>query len=169
VRPLIALVASLLLAGAIPAAANVIWPAAILTERLLSWWIIGLSLAIEVLFVWLAFRLKPVDTLLATIAANAVSMAAGLFLIPILGIVVEASLHVSGIGVKIDWDAFSPASWAVTVVLAFLFNLGLELAVYRYGYRLPVGARQAALIALANGITVGLALFSLQMVPSSLY
>ncbi len=168
-RPLIALVASLLLVGAIPAAANVIWPAAILTERLLSWWIIGLSLAIEVLFVWLAFRPTLVHTVMATIAANALSMAAGLFLIPMLGMFVEAALSVSGVGVKINWDAFSPASWAMTVVLAILFNLGLELAVYCYGYRLRVGARQAALIALANGITVGLALFSLQMVPSSLY
>jgi hypothetical protein len=151
------------------AAANVIWPAAILTERLLAWWIIGVSLVIEYLFVWLAFRLPAVKTAWATLAANAVSAGIGLFLVPFLGILFEASLQGSGIAIRIDWDAFSPAGWIATFLMAVGFNLAIELAVFRYGYQLALDKRVVGLIVLANAITVGLALASLQIVPHEHY
>lgn len=156
---------------ALPAAAeaNVVWPAALLTERLLAWWIIGASLVIEALFVWAAFRLPFWKTVWATLAANAVSAAVGLFLLPFLGILLEASLQGSGIAIKIDWDAFSLAGWIATFAIAVAFNLAIELAVFRYGYGLRIGRWAAGLILLANVITVGLALVSLDVVPNEGY
>jgi hypothetical protein len=65
----------LIAVAALPAAAgaNVVWPAALLTARLLAWWIIGASLIIEALFVRAAFRLPFWKTVWATLAANAIS------------------------------------------------------------------------------------------------
>ncbi|MGV1014065.1 MAG: hypothetical protein ACOYB4_03750, partial [Methyloceanibacter sp.] len=102
------LVLAILLA-AIPgeASANVIWPAAILTGRLLAWWIIAASLVIEFFFVQRAFRLKPPDALWATLAANAVSAVLGLYALPFAGIFVELGVLHSGLGDKIGWDTFS--------------------------------------------------------------
>ena len=59
------------------AEANVIWPAALLAGRMLSWWVIAASLLIEAAFAWQAFRLTPLKALAATIAANAVSAVLG--------------------------------------------------------------------------------------------
>lgn len=156
---------------ALPAAgeANVVWPAALLTERLLAWWIIGASLVIEALFVRAAFRLPFWKTVWATLAANATSAAVGLLLLPFLGILLEASLQGSGIAIKIDWDAFSLAGWIATFAIAVAFNLAIELAVFRYGYGLRIDRRAAGLILLANVITVGLALVSLDVVPNEDY
>jgi hypothetical protein len=167
--PKIVILAVLFEALSDAAIANVIWPAAILTERLLSWWVIAASLLIEFLFVWWAFRLPPLKALLATIAANAASAAIGLFALPYLGLFWEAALFGTGIGVKINWDAFSPAGWAVTFLLAVGLSLGIELAVYRYGFKLPVNRRVVWLLLLANIITAGIAFISLDIIPDPTY
>lgn len=152
-----------------PASANVIWPAAILTGRLLAWWIIAASILIEFFFVQRAFRLKPLDALWATLAANAVSAAVGLFALPYLTLLWEAALFGTGIGVKINWDAFSLTSWLLTFILAVAINLAVELAVFRYGYRLKIDRRAFWLIACANFITAALALVSLEFVHDPVY
>ena len=151
------------------AEANVIWPAALLAGRMLSWWVIAASPLIEAAFVLAAFRLPPLKALAATVAANAVSAVLGLFLVPLFGILLEASLHGSGIGLKIGWDAFSPAGWIGTLVIAVAFNLVIELLVYRYGFKLAIDPRAVLLIALANVITAGLAMASLDVVPTDDY
>ena len=151
------------------AAANVIWPAVILGGRMLAWWVVGLSLVIESVFVWGAFRLTPGKALLATIAANAVSAMVGLFVLPYLTMFLELGLYHSGLAAKIGWDTFSLEAWLVTFALAVLINLALELAVFRFGYKLPIGKRAVGLIALANVITVGLAFASLDIVPDPDY
>ena len=155
--------------GAGGAEANVIWPAALLAGRMLSWWVIAASLLIEAMFVWQAFRLTPLKALLATIAANAVSAAIGLLAVPFLGIVLEASLQGSGIAVTINWNTFSPAGWIATLVIAVAFNLGIELLVYRFGFKLAIDRRAVLLIALANVVTAGLAMVSLDVVPTEDY
>ena len=162
-------VALLVVAVPAAAAANVIWPAAILTERLLAWWVIGVSLVIEFLFVRAAFRLPVAKAAWATLAANGLSAAAGLFVVPFLGILFAAGLHYSGIGLRLNWQDFGPADWAVTFVMAVVFNVAIELTTYRYGFRLTVDKRAAALILLANIITVGLALVSLAGIPHEHY
>jgi hypothetical protein len=162
-------VALLIVALPAAAAANVIWPAAILTERLLAWWVIGVSLVIEFVFVRAAFKLPPVNAAWATLAANGLSAAIGLFVVPALGVLFAAGLHHSGIGLKLNWEDFGPADWAVTFIMAVAFNLAIELATYRFGFKLPVGKRAASLILLANVVTVGLALISLAGIPHRLY
>ena len=168
-RLLIAALAVSLGAGGGTAEANVIWPAALLAGRMLSWWVIGVSLLIETAFVWQVFRLTQLKALSATIAANAVSAAIGLLAVPFLGIVLEASLQGSGIAVKINWNTFSPAGWIATLVIAVAFNLAIELLVYRYGFKLAIDRRAVLLIALANVVTAGLVMVSLDVVPTEDY
>jgi hypothetical protein len=93
----------------------------------------------------------------------------GLFLLTYLTLFLELGLSHSGIAETIGWDTFSPVAWLVTFALAALVNLALELVVYRYGYKLPVGRRAVALIALANANTVGIALVSLDFIRDPLY
>lgn len=105
----------------------------------------------------------------ATLAANGLSAAVGLFVVPFLGILFAAGLHYSGIGLKLNWQDFGPTDWAVSFVMAVAFNVAIELATYRYGFRLTVDERAAGLILLANVVTVGLALVSLDGVPDEDY
>ena len=130
---------------------------------------IAASLVIETAFVWQAFRLSALKAFLATLAANAASAAIGLFAVPFLGLLFEVSLQGSGIAVKIDWDAFSLAGWIVTFAMAVAFNLAIELAVYRYGFKLALDRRVVLLIALANVLTVGIAFASLDVIPTADY
>lgn len=162
------LLAGILIGLTTEASANVIWPAALLTGRMLAWWIIGLSLLIECAFVWFAFRQTLGKTILMTVIANAVSAAVGLFAIPALGIGWEFGSHSAGLK-EIGWDTFSLASWIATFVLAVAFNVAIEIAVYRYGFKLAIERRALLLVAAANIVTVGLAFLSLDVIPDSDY
>lgn len=147
------------------AMANVIFPALIVTGRMLAWWVIAASLIVEFFFVKAAFRLSPANAAFATLAANGLSAALGLFAIPYLGLFFEFGLYHTGVAGAIGWDTFSLAAWIVAFVLAVGFNLVIEIPVYRFGYRLKVGRREFLLIALANAITAGLACASLAFIP----
>jgi hypothetical protein len=162
-------VALLLAAFPTEASANVIWPAAILTGRLLDWWIIAASILIEFFFVQRAFRLKPLDALWATLGANAVSTVLGLYALPYGGMFMEIGIHHSGLGDRIGWNTFSLTAWIITFILAVVINLAAELAVYRFGYRLNVDRRAVWLIALANIITAAIAFASLDIVRDPIY
>ncbi len=164
----IAVLALLLAALPQEASANVIWPAAILTGRMLTWWVIAASLLIEFLFVRRAFGLPPLKALLATLAANAASAVVGLFALPYGGMFLELGIFHAG-GEAIGWDTFGVAAWLLTFALAVAINLAVEIPVYRFGYGLKVGRRAFWLIALANILTVGLAFASLDLVKDPTY
>jgi hypothetical protein len=69
--------------------ANVVWPALYLETRLFSWWAISVGLLVEYLFIRRVFGLSPKKALLADVIANVVSAVAGIFLIPVAGILWE--------------------------------------------------------------------------------
>ncbi len=144
--------------------ATVIFPALILSDRLLAWWIIAATIFIEAGFVMLAFRLTKLNALFA----NAASAAVGVLTLPYLGFYTEVAINNAGLTTEMGW-AFSPQDWAVAFLLGLAINLVIELAVYRFGYGLKLGTRQVALITAANVITVGMALLSIAFIPSHLY
>jgi len=156
---------------AVPTAAeaNVIWPAAIIAERQLAWWLIGFSLVIECYFVWRAFGLSLGNTVLATVVANAISAVIGFLTIPILGILFKAALSGSGIEEAIGWEDFGLADWLATLLMAAAVNAAIELAVFRYGMGFKVDRRAAGLIVLANLITAALAVASIWAVAPEPY
>jgi hypothetical protein len=98
--------------------ANVIFPALILSDRLLAWWIIGATILIEAGFVMAAFRLTKLNALFASLAANAASAVVGLLTLPYLGFYTEIAINNAGLTTEMGW-AFSPQDWAV----AFLIGL----------------------------------------------
>jgi hypothetical protein len=151
------------------AEANVVWPGLLLTQRLVAPWVIALSLLIESLFVWRIFRLTPGRAFLAALAANVASMALGVVGIPVLGILPDLALHITGLHEWFGWLTFSAAGWALIAILAVAFNLAVELPVYRYAFKLRLTPRAIAWLATANAITVGIAFISNAIVPVPLY
>ncbi|MGH6864840.1 MAG: hypothetical protein ACREDO_01350 [Methyloceanibacter sp.] len=168
-RPKAWLLALFLAALPSPALANVVFPALMLSGRLLAWWVVALSLLIEFLFVRAAFRLSPLNAALATLAANAVSAAIGLFLLPYIGMVTEPGISHTGLADLTGFETFGVASWLLAYLLGVGLNLAIELLVYRFGYRLKIDARAFWLILLANAITVGLTLASLDLIADPHY
>ena len=138
----------LLLCVSSAAHANSAWPALYLfAHGIYVWWVIAFGLAIEWLAIKWLFRLSNIRTTAVDIAANATS---ALFGVAVL--LVPPFIH--GIFYKI----------VPTLVLAIVVNLIVETAVMRFGFKLPVTKRAAAVILAANTVTVLLAL-----IPMSQY
>ena len=157
------IVAFLMLAS--PAAiADVVWPALYLETRLFSWWAIGVGLVAEYLFIRWLFQQSIQRSVVATVAANSASSVVGVLLIPVAGILWEffpgsIYMHI------LHWGTFNPITWAATFVLACLINSGIEALVYKKGFKFQVHRREFFWIVIANAISVGLAFFTLFMVP----
>jgi hypothetical protein len=117
-------VVALLIAG-LPsaAAANIVFPALIVTGRMLDWWIVALSLVIEFLFVKAAFRLSAANAAFATLGANGLSAALGLIALPFIGIGFEFGLLHTGIADATGWQTFGLAAWIAASLMAVVFNL----------------------------------------------
>ena len=146
------------------AIADVVWPALYLETRLFSWWAIGVGLVAEYLFVRWLFQQSIQRSVVATVAANAVSSVAGVLLIPIAGILWEffpGSIYMY----LLKWGTFNPITWAATFVLACLVNTGIEALVYKKGFKLQFHRREFFWIFIANAVSVGLAFVTLFMVP----
>lgn len=111
--------------------ANVVWPSLYIAERMLTWYIIGAGLLVEIIFckyfvkttwgraAWMAFLM------------NLVSTVAGIFLIPIsgfLGVLLLAPL---------DLPTFDVWIWLLSYVLAILCNVWIEGGALRLVFHLP--------------------------------
>jgi hypothetical protein len=102
--------ALLLIVAPSVALANVIFPALILSDRLLAWWVIAATIFIEAGFVMAAFRLTKLNALFASLAANAASAAVGVLTLPYLGFYTEVAINNAGLTTEMGW-AFSPQDW----------------------------------------------------------
>lgn len=157
--PRLALAAALLLAGILPATANVMWPALLMEQRLSSPFVIGLGLAVEWALIRWVFGFPPLRALWAALAANAASAAVGFVGRPFLGAVWSVLPAVMGL------PTFGSLDWAGTFVVAVLANLLIEGLVLRWGFRLPMTWRNLAWLALANAATIGAAYASTAIFP----
>src|SRR5690349_6510752 len=97
----------------------------------------AIGLAIEWLAIKWLFRLSNIRTTAVDIAANATSALFG-----VAALLVPPLIHGFFYGV------------VPTLVLAIIVNWIVETAVMRFGFKLPVTKRAAAVILLANTITV---------------
>lgn len=144
--------------------ANVVWPSLYLGGRLFTWWIIGTGLVIEFFFVlWLTKATLPRAGLM-TLAMNAVSAGIGIIGIPLSGIVWELIASIT-IMPLFDWGTFNPVTWFVSCVLAAFLNAAVETASLRFIFKVAWTRRSFLWLALANFITVGLAMASIMMRP----
>jgi hypothetical protein len=153
-----------LLAVSFPASADIIWPAAALEARLLTWWAIALGLLLEFAVVWRVFRLPVKRAALATAVANGISTLAGIVLIPLAGIIWVP------LGVLLRFPAvFSPIGWITTFATACLINTAIEAAVYRRSFDLTVRGREFVWVLFANALSVGVAVGSFLVSPMRWY
>lgn len=143
-----------------PAFADFVWPAVILEERMLSWWVIAAGLLIEFLIVRRLFALTVKEAGIATLLANGVSTVAGIPLLPIAGLAWE---------VVNEWltnqGTFNPVSAVMTFLLACLINTVIEVLVYKHWYEYTVGRREVWWVFVANALSVGVAFGSLFVKP----
>jgi hypothetical protein len=149
------------------ARADVVWPALYLESRLLSLWAIPAGLLAEFAFLRWWLRLSARRAIVADVVMNAASALVGLFAIPIAGLGWELSFG-QLVNATFNVGTFNPAAWLVTCAFAVLINTAIEAVVLRHVFKTPLTRSRIAGLSLANGVSVGLAMASLQMAPLQL-
>jgi hypothetical protein len=147
--------------------ADVVWPSLFLANRLMTWWIIGAGFLIEFFFVLWLTRAAPVRAGLMTVVMNVVSTAVGVLGIPLSGLLWELIATVTLLPL-FNWGTFNPVTWIVSCLLATLLNALIEVASLRLIFKIPLTRRLFWWLALANFITVGMALASIMVSPPEL-
>jgi hypothetical protein len=147
--------------------ADMVWPALILEQRLVSAIPIIVGLVIE----WLALRfggfgLAWKKAAIVDVAMNAVSTVAGIPLIPLLGLAWE--LVPGQLLYKFNIGTFNPFTWLATLVLATAATAAIEAAVVAWGFKVDMTKKRFGVLFLANGASVGIAFASLFLHPPKL-
>jgi hypothetical protein len=112
--------------------ADIVFPELLFEGRLLAWWIILIGLAVELPFVRLLTGFALKRCVVADLTMNAVSTAAGLLLIPILGLGWEL-----GGSQVLGESRFDFAHWTGTFLLAVIVNSAIELALWSFVHDPP--------------------------------
>jgi hypothetical protein len=142
-----------------------VWPALVLEQRLLSAIPITAGLVVEWLVLWLGgFGLSCKKAIVVDVVMNAVSSAVGVVLIPALGFGWEyfAEFVLSKL---FNVGTFNWGSWAVTFAIAVLATTGIEAAVVRWGFKVPLRRRRFWTLCAANCASVAIAFASLWIYP----
>ncbi len=144
--------------------ANIVWPALFLTQRILTWWAIGLALPIEYLAVREITKITPIKAILVTLFMNLVSCLLGIILIPLVGIIWEFFPGIVLYKV-FSMGTFNPLTWIANLFLAGLINTGIEGRVVRHFSKNSLTRKDYIFLFFANLMTVGVAFGSLMLYP----
>jgi hypothetical protein len=148
--------------------ADVVWPALVLEQRILSVLPITAGLIVE----WLAlyfggFGLSWKKAAIVDVVMNAVSSGVGIILIPALGFAWEL-----GPGQVLyrafNVGTFNPATWVVTFVIAVFAATVIEASVVRWGFKIPLDRRRFSILCAANSASVAIAFASIWINPPRL-
>lgn len=153
-------IVAILLFVALPASADMVWPALFLGDRLIAWTTIIFGLVVEYIFLRRFFAFGVRKAIIADIAMNAASTVLGIVLIPLAGIAWEVFPGMILYPI-FKVGTFNPGTWLATFVLAVLINAALESLVIRYGFKTKVWKRGFWILFAANAISVGAAFISL--------
>ena len=148
--------------GALPTG-NIVWPALLLEDKLLTWWIILAGLLLEFIFVWKGLKCRAAKAVLATCTANLFSTLAGMLLIPLSGILIEVILHIPHQLINSSFFmTFGLLAWIGTFILATLVNVTLEGWIYKL-FKLPFYyfGKTFWYFAFANALSVAMAIYFL--------
>ena len=145
--------------------ADMVWPALVLEQRLISVVPITLGLLTE----WVALRfggfgLSWKRAALVDIAMNLVSTVAGIPLIPLLGLAWEV-FPGQMLYKFFNIGTFNPGTWAATFVLATIATTAVEAAVVRWGFKIALGWSRFGVLGLANSLSIAIAFISLWLRP----
>jgi hypothetical protein len=145
--------------------ADVVWPALILEQRLLS----AIPIIAGLLTEWLALRLGGFGlswkrAAVVDVVMNLVSTAAGVPLIPLLGLAWEIF---PGLVMYrfLNIGTFNPGTWVATFLMATLATTAVEAAVVKWGFKIALGWRRFGILGLANTLSVAIAFVSLWLRP----
>jgi hypothetical protein len=145
--------------------ADLVWPALILEQRLLSAAPIAAGLILEWLVLCFGgFGLSWRKAALVDVLMNAVSTCAGIILIPAVGLIYEA-FPGSFINDALHVGTFNYGTWTVTFAIAVLATTLIEAAVVNWGFSIPMSKRRFYMLCIANTGSVALAFASLWMRP----
>lgn len=100
--------------------ANVVWPSLYILEGMLSWYVILLGFAVEIVFVKFFLKETYLKSVLIAFIMNLISTVLGLILIPLSGLVGEVLLIPFGTG------TFHFTHWLLSYILAILINVVIE-------------------------------------------
>jgi len=148
--------------------ADVVWPALLLEQRMLSLVSIVAGLIVEWLALWLCgFGLTWKKAAVVDVVMNTASALLGIFLIPLLGMgweyfpgqLIENALNVG---------TFSAINWLATFVIAVAVTTAIEASVVRWGFKIALGQRRFWTLFGANAVSVGFAFVSVMLYPPHL-
>ena len=148
--------------------ADMVWPALVLEQRLIS----VIPIIVGLLTEWLVLRLGGFGlswkrAAVVDIVMNLVSTVAGIPLIPLLGLAWEVFPgHV--LYKFFNIGTFNPGTWAATFIMATFATTGVEAAVVRWGFRIALGWRRFGVLGLANSLSIAIAFISLWLRPPHL-
>jgi hypothetical protein len=141
-----------------------VWPALILEQRLLSAIPIIGGLLTEWLALRLGFGLSWKRAAVVDVVMNLVSTAAGVPLIPLLGLAWE--IFPGRVMYKFfNIGTFNAGTWVATFVMATLATTAVEAAVVKWGFKIALGWRRFGILGLANSLSVAIAFGSLWLRP----
>lgn len=140
--------------------ADVVWPALALEQRLLSILPVLSGLLFEALVLRYAFALTWRKAALVDLVMNAVSAAVGLLLLPSAGLATDRWL-INHLSVA----TFDRTDWAIACLFAMFLSSGIETAVVRWMFRIPITVRRFWWIVFANAGSVAIAFVSLMLFP----
>ena len=149
--------------------ADMIWPALILEQRLVS----VIPITVGLLTEWLALRLGGFGlswkrAALVDVVMNAVSTVAGIPSVPLLGLAWE--VFPGQVLYKFfNVGTFNPGTWIATFLIATLATSGVEAAVVRWGFKLGLGWRRFGILCGANSVSIAIAFASLWLHPPKLW
>ncbi len=144
--------------------ADVVWPSLFLGDSLLTWWIILAGLVVEFFFIlWLTSG-TPVRAALMAVTVNIVSAAIGIVGIPLSGLLWELLATITILPL-FEWGTFNPVTWFVSCLLAAMLNTVVEVGSLRLIFKVRWTKRLFWWLALANMITVGMAMATIMMRP----
>jgi hypothetical protein len=151
-----------------PLYADMVWPALVLEQRIMSVVPIMAGLVTEWLALWFGgFGLSWRRAAVIDVVMNAVSSALGIALIPALGFVWE--VFPGAVLYRLfNVGTFNPGTWAATFVIAVLATTAIEAAVVRWGFKVPLDRRRFWILCAANCVSVAMAFASLWIHPPRL-
>jgi hypothetical protein len=144
--------------------ADIIWPALVVEERLVSPWVIGLGLLVEFYFIRRLTTLSFWRCVLADVVVNAVSAILGLALLPFVGTTWDF-LADFALDSVFNFQSISSGGWLLLFFCSVLINALVETALLRFVFKQHEWFRIFWWMCLANAITVGIAFISLMIWP----
>jgi hypothetical protein len=142
------------------ARADVVWPALVLEDRILTWWSIAAGLLAEWPVVRYLTRTTWTKSFLLNALTNLASTLVGIFLIPAGGFLTDFIPEL-----LFNTGTFNPATWTLAVLFAAAANAVIEGFVLRFALKLKFERRVFWWLLGANLISVGAAMASVLISP----